>query len=211
MKKGLLGKKVGMLGLWSESGEYIAVSVVHAEPGYVAQVKTKEKDGYEAVQVAFDSVPAQKTAKVNKPSMGHQKKLNEKVSTYFKNFLELRDYSEAKEVGMPVSVSTFSRGEKVFVRGTSKGKGFQGVMKRYNFHGGKASHGSTVHRVPGAIGAGTDPSEVMKGKKMPGRMGGKKVTVTNVEVYDVIPDDNLVLIRGSIPGANGSSVFLYQN
>jgi len=124
--------------------------------------------------------------------------------------LELRNYEGEVQPGDVITCEAFSAGEKVMVRGVSKGKGFQGVVKRYNFLGNRATHGCTTHRETGSVGAGTDPGRVQKGKKMPGRMGGKKVTVKNLKVYKIIPEENLILIEGSVPGPNGSSVFVYQ-
>ncbi|MCB1202035.1 MAG: 50S ribosomal protein L3 [Leptospiraceae bacterium] len=211
MTKGLMGKKLGMMGLWNEQGKYVAVSVIQAGPCHVVQVKSPEKEGYASVQIGFDAVAENKRARLGKPRLQHQKKLVEAKNVAYKNLRELRDLPESKEVGDQIDCSIFTSGEKVHIEATSKGKGFQGVVKRYGFRGGKGSHGSTVHRVPGSIGAGTDPSEVIKGKKMPGRMGGKKVTVMNLEIVKIIPEENLVLIKGAVPGANGSEVFLYQN
>jgi large subunit ribosomal protein L3 len=208
MVKGLLGKKIGMLSVWNDAGEQIAVTAVQAGPCPVLQVKTKEKDGYTAIQIGFEEV-AEKA--VGKPARGHQKVAKEKTGKYSRQSIELRDYATDKQAGDALTCDLFEAGEKIYVSGTSKGKGFAGVVKRYGFHGGKMSHGSKFHRAPGSIGNRKTPGEVMKGKRMPGHMGARSSTIKNVEVYRVLSDENVVLLKGAIPGVKGATIFLYRN
>ena len=208
MKKGILGTKVGMTQIWTDQGERLSVTVVKAGPCSVVQVKSTEKEGYQAVQIACNPSSEKHLSKAEK---GHQKAVNEKSGVYFRDLVELRDYPEEAAVGDQIKCDSFKAGEKICVSGIAKGKGFQGVVKRYNFHGGRKTHGSHFHRAPGAIGAGTDPGRVNKGKKMPGRTGGKKVTTKNLEIARVVPEENLVLIKGAVPGVKGASLFLYVN
>lgn len=208
MQKGLLAKKIGMLSVWSDAGEQVAVTAVQAGPCPVLQVKTKEKDGYSAVQIGFDTV-AEKL--VVKSAKGHQKATKEKTGTYVREAIELRDYATDKTTGDAITCDVFQPGEKIFVSGFSKGKGFAGVVKRYGFGGGRMTHGSKFHRAPGSIGNRKIPGEVQKGKRMPGHKGAKNVTVKNVEIFRILPDENVVLLKGAIPGVKGSTIFLYQN
>jgi large subunit ribosomal protein L3 len=208
MQKGLLAKKIGMLSVWSDAGEQVAVTAVQAGPCPVLQVKTKEKDGYSAVQIGFDKV-AEKL--VIKSTKGHQKAVKEKTGAYVREAIELRDYATDKATGDAITCDVFQPGEKIFVSGLSKGKGFAGVVKRYGFGGGRMTHGSKFHRAPGSIGNRKTPGEVMKGKKMPGHKGAKNVTVKNVEIFRILPDENVVLLKGAIPGVKGATIFLYQN
>lgn len=206
MKKGLLGEKIGMTQVWAEDGRRVAVTAVKAGPCPVVQVKTAEKDGYSAVQIAYNQI---KEKSLTSPQIGHLKAVKEKTGNVYSELAELRDFPEEKTVGDELTLEQFEKGEKVTVRGVSKGKGFQGVVKRYNFGGGRKTHGSTFHRSTGSVGAGTYPGRVIKGKKLPGRMGGKTSTTRNVEVIDVIADESIVLLKGSIPGPTGSQVFIY--
>jgi large subunit ribosomal protein L3 len=208
MVKGLLAKKIGMLSVWSDAGEQLAVTAVQAGPCPVLQVKTKEKDGYSAVQIGFDEMPERLA---NKAALGHQKVAKEKTGKIMRQAIELRDYNTDKQPGDALTCEVFAPGEKIFVTGTSKGKGFAGVVKRYNFGGGRMTHGSKFHRAPGSIGNRKIPGEVQKGKRMPGHKGAKNVTVKNVEVFRVLPEQNVVLLKGAIPGVKGGTVFLYQN
>ena len=205
--KGILGKKLGMLQLWNEEGKRIGVTALHAGPCPVLQIKNKDRDGYNAVQIAYD---AKKEKLITKPEKGHQKAVFEKNSAYYASSLELRNFTGEANVGDLINCDIFAAGEKVMVSAVAKGKGFQGVVKRHNFGGGRATHGFTTHREPGSVGAGNDPGRIHKGKKMPGRMGGKKVTVRNLKIFRVVPEENLILIEGSIPGPNGASVLVYQ-
>jgi len=207
MKKALLGKKIGMMGIWSPTGERVAVTALQLGPCPVVQVKTPEKDGYSALQIGYGSLSV---TRASKAEMGHLKPLIEAGGTPVDTLVELRDFPENKNVGEILDVTLFAEGDLVFVSGVSKGKGFQGVVKRYGFRGGRMSHGSKFHRSTGSVGAGTDPSEVLKGKRMPGRMGGKKHTVKNLEIVKIIPDENIVLVKGAVPGRRGGEVLLYQ-
>jgi large subunit ribosomal protein L3 len=208
MVKGLLAKKIGMLSVWNDAGEQVAVTAVQAGPCPVIQIKSKEKDGYAAVQIGFDELP---TRLANKAQLGHQKAVKEKIGKIMRMTIELRDYTTDKQPGELLTCEMFSPGEKIFVTGTSKGKGFAGVVKRYHFGGGRMSHGSKFHRQPGSIGNRKTPGEVQKGKRMPGHKGAKTVTVKNIEVFRVLPEQNVVLLKGAIPGVKGGTVFLYQN
>ncbi|MBL8034510.1 MAG: 50S ribosomal protein L3 [Leptospiraceae bacterium] len=208
MQKGLLAKKIGMLSVWNDAGEQVAVTAVQAGPCPVLQVKTKEKDGYSAVQIGFGEIAEKAVAKSTK---GHQKTAKEKTGKFVREAIELRDYATDKQAGDALTCDLFQAGEKIFVTGTSKGKGFAGVVKRYNFGGGRMTHGSKFHRAPGSIGNRKIPGEVQKGKRMPGHKGAKSATVRNVEVFRVLSDENVVLLKGAIPGPKGATVFLYQN
>jgi large subunit ribosomal protein L3 len=196
---GILGKKIGMTQVFDEEGNVVPVTLVQAGPCQVVQVRTADRDGYEAVQLGFDEI--KKLKRVNKPMMGHFKKAG--VPPY----RVLREFPmSGYEVGQTVTVEVFQKGDTVHVSGISKGKGFQGIMKRHGAHGGPASHGSKFHRAPGSIGASAFPSRVWKGHPMPGRMGGERVTVKNLKVVDVKPEMNLLLIKGAIPGPKGGYV-----
>ena len=196
-----------MLQLWNEEGKRIGVTALQAGPCSVLQVKNKDRDGYSAVQIAYD---ARKEKLISKPEKGHQKISFEKNNVYYSTSLELRDYSGEVQVGDLINCGIFTAGEKVMISAVAKGKGFQGVIKRHGFGGGRASHGFTTHRETGSVGAGNDPGRIHKGKRMPGRMGGKKVTVRNLRIFRIVPEDNLILIEGSVPGPNGAPVFVYQ-
>lgn len=194
---GILGRKLGMTHIFAEDGKTFPVTVIEAGPCSVIQVKTNEKDGYEAVKVGFSEI--RKTKKVNKPMAGVFKKVGAKPHRIIKEF----KMAELK-VGDVVTVGAFNKGDTVKVSGISKGKGFQGVMKRHNFAGGPGSHGSMFNRAPGSIGASSYPSRVWKNKKLPGHMGSERITVKNLKVVDVRPDQNLLLVRGAVPGAAGT-------
>ncbi|PRO64608.1 50S ribosomal protein L3 [Alkalicoccus urumqiensis] len=200
MTKGILGKKLGMTQVFTESGEAVPVTVIQAEPNVVLQKKTAEGEGYEAVQLgAFDQKPVSQ----NKPSKGHA----EKAQTAPKRFVkEIRNADAAElEVGQEVKVDVFAEGDAVDVTGTSKGKGFQGAIKRHNQSRGPMTHGSHYHRSPGAMGP-VDPNHVRPGKLLPGRMGGDTVTIQNLEVVKVDTERNVLLVKGNIPGAKKSYV-----
>ena len=200
MISGMLGRKIGMTQIFSEDGTRIPVTVVQTGPMTVVQVKTQERDGYDAVQVGFEE--QLKAKKVNKPALGHFKDVPPtKVLREFRV-----DNPADVKVGQIFDLSVFSEGEIVDVAGVSKGKGTQGVMKRYNFKGGPAAHGSQFHRQPGSIGNRTFPGRVWPGKKMPGHMGARNVTVQNLTVSKVLPEKNILLIRGAIPSFNGGLV-----
>lgn len=205
--KGLMGKKVGMSQIWTDDGKKVPVTVVQAFKSYAVRSKNTEKEGYSSIQFGFNET---KKEGLSKPVSGLQKELSEKANVYVTEFYELRDFSDSIEPGQSIDASVFEQGEKVSVRSMSKGKGFQGVVKRYGFHGGRKTHGSHFHRAPGSVGAGTYPGEVVKGKKMPGRAGGKNITIRNVEIVRVNAEDNILLLKGSIPGSPGRKVFVYQ-
>lgn len=201
--KGIIGKKIGMTSVF-DNGKYLAVTVVQAGPCVVTQVKTTETDGYNAVQLAFDDKKEKNTPK---PLIGHFKKAN---TTPKRKLVEIRDFDLAANLGDEVGADLFDDGESVSVVGISKGKGFQGVVKRHGFSGvGMGSHGQHDRmRAPGSVGASSDPSHVLKGLRMAGRMGGERVKVRNLKVVKVISEKNLLLIKGAIPGHNGSYVVI---
>lgn len=200
---GILGKKIGMTSIFNDKGESIPCTVIEAGPCTVIQIKTMERDGYEALQLGFED---KKDRLTNKPMHGHFKKAN--VSP--KKLLgEFRGFDVSKfQIGAVVKVDTlFAKDDIVSVRGHSKGRGFQGVVKRHHFGGGFRTHGqSDRERAPGSIGSSSYPSRVFKGMKMAGRMGGENVTVKNLRIVQIIPESNLLLLRGSIPGYNNSYV-----
>lgn len=195
---GILGKKLGMTQIYTEDGKACPVTVVEAGPCCVVQVKTLDNDGYAAVKIGFSEV---KERKVNKPLLGIFKKSGVKP---FKMLKELP--MGGLKVGEFITVEKFTKGDRISVSGISKGKGFQGVMKRHNFSGGPGSHGSMFNRAPGSIGASSFPSRVWKGQRMPGHMGSERVTVKNLEIVDVRIDQNILLIKGAIPGTIGTMV-----
>ena len=202
--KGLLGTKLGMTQVWNEQGKLVPVTVIQVTPNVVTQIRTPEKDGYAAVQIAAGSIDPRK---VNKPSAGHFDKAG---VTPRRHLTEVRTADAAEyALGQELSVDVFEAGAKVDVVGTSKGKGTAGVMKRHNFQGVSASHGShRNHRKPGSIGASSTPSRVFKGMRMAGRMGGERVTVLNLAVHSVDAENGLLLVKGAVPGARGRIVFV---
>ena len=201
MALGLIGKKVGMTRLFDqESGAMVPVTVIDVKGNTFAQITTEEKDGYNAIQVAFD---AQKESRVAKPQAGHFKKLGIHPTKLLKEFRVEASELPAEGAEDP-GVDLFSAGQWVDVIGTSKGKGFQGAMRRHNFHGSPAAHGSMMHRRTGGVGGCSTPGRVWKNQKMPGQMGNAKRTVQNLKVVAVRPEDNVILISGAVPGARGS-------
>ncbi len=201
---GILGKKLGMTRIFKEDGTICPVTVIEAGPCPVMQIKTQDNEGYNALQLGYDTIAERK---VNKPMKGHMAKAGKDLCRTLKEFP--LDAVEEYELGQEITVDIFAAGDKVKVTGTSKGKGFQGVMKRHNFAGSRASHGAEkVHRVPGSIGNATFPGRVWKGKKMPGQMGNARVTVSNVEIVDVRPEDNVLVVKGQIPGPNNGLVMI---
>ena len=196
----LLGRKLGMTQVFGEDGQVERVTVVEAGPCRVTGIRTHERDGYEAVQLAFGEVP-QKS--LNKPLLGHLKKAD---AGPLKHVREFRDEAGELQVGEDVKVDVFEKGQRVKVSGVSKGKGFQGTIKRHNFSRGPVTHGSHNVRAPGSIGASATPSRVFKGMRGPGQMGNKRVTQRGLTVVDVIPEDNLLLLRGPVPGPKGTVV-----
>lgn len=204
--KGIIGKKLGMTQIFLEDGTRVPVTVIQAGPCYVVQKKTAESDGYSAVQVGFESVAA---ANVNKPYLGHCTKSGHGVFRHLHEFKN--DQVESMNVGDEITVNEFSVDDVIDVTGTSIGKGFQGVIKRWNFKGGRASHGSRFHRAPGSIGASATPSHVFKNKKMPGQMGNVKVTVQRLKIVRVDVADNLLLIKGAVPGHKNSIITIKKS
>ena len=202
MSIGIIGRKIGMSQVFS-GGELVPVTVIQAGPCKVVQKKTKEKDGYESVQLAFEE--EKKQGRVTKAVAGHFKKANTAVHRFLREFR-----SSGLEAGQEVSVDIFKKGELVAVSGVSKGKGFAGVMKRHNFAGGPGSHGSMFNRRPGSIGASAWPSRVWPGKKLPGHMGVDTVTVRNLQVVEVRKDENLLFVRGAVPGGKSALVLIYK-
>lgn len=203
MKLLLIGRKVGMTQIYDGDNRLIPVTVVEAGPCPVTQVKTDDSDGYAAVQIAYTP---QKEQRLTKPQLGHFKKAGVEPHHYLSEFRS--DANGTLAVGDVLTVDRFAEGENVDIVGVAKGRGFQGVVKRYGFAGGPASHGSMFHRRGGSYGMCQWPGEVVKGKKMPGRMGGKRRTVQNLQVMKVHADKNLILIKGSLPGAIGSTVLI---
>lgn len=200
MRSALLGKKVGMTSVYTDNGERVPCTVVEAGPCYVTLVRNSEKDGYSAIQLGYEEVSENK---INKPLKGQFEKAGTKILRHLKEF---RDMESEFNVGDELTVQDFTPGDYVKVSGQSKGRGFQGVMKRHNFGGvGMQTHGQkNRQRHPGSIGQSSYPSRVLKGMRMAGRMGGNRVTIKNLEVVDIIPDQNLILIKGSVPGAQNS-------
>ena len=199
MKKALIGKKLGMTQIFDENGTVIPVTVLEAGPCVVAQVKTLENDGYEAVQLGFGEV---KENKLNKPEKGHFAKANVTAKKHLREFR--LDSIEGIKVGDELKADVFAAGDKIDVQGTSKGKGFQGVIKRHGQSRGPMGHGSMYHRRPGSMGPTSTPGRVFKGKKLPGHMGRVTVTIQNLDVVKVDLDKNVILVKGSVPGAKGA-------
>ena len=198
MKKAIIGKKVGMTQIFDETGKVIPVTVIEAGPCVVAQVKSNETDGYNAVQLGFGDV---KESKVNKPVKGH----------FAKSKLALMDSVEDVKVGDELKADVFAKGDKVDIQGTSKGKGFQGVIKRHGQSRGPMGHGSMYHRRPGSMGSTSTPGRVFKGKRLPGHMGANTITIQNLEVVAVDLDKNVILVKGSVPGVNGAILKIRQS
>lgn len=204
---GIIGKKLGMTSIFDEKGESIPCTVIEAGPCYVAQIKTKERDGYEALQLAFGE---KRERLVNKPLAGHFRKAGIAAKKLLQEF---RGFDVTKfQVGSEVKVdAVFAKGDVVSVAGRSKGRGFQGVVKRHHFGGGSKTHGQSDRvRAPGSIGSSSYPSRVFRGMRMAGRMGGDRVTVKNLRVVQVIPESNLLLVFGSVPGHNDSYVEVHK-
>lgn len=201
--KGIIGKKAGMTSVY-DNGKLVAVTVIEAGPCVITQVKNEETDGYVATQLSFDTKKEKNTPKAQ---LGHFKKSGSEPK---RKVVEFRDYDFGKQAGETIDVTVFAEGDLVNVKGTSKGKGFQGVVKRHGFSGvGMGSHGQhDRQRAPGSIGASSDPSRVLKGMRMAGRMGGKRVETLNLKIVKVMPEHNLLLIKGSVPGAIGSYVIV---
>ena len=199
MKKGIIGRKIGMTQIFDEKGNVIPVTVIEAGPCIVAQVKTIETDGYNAVQLGFGDV---KDKHINKPEAGHFAKAKLANKKHLREF-KLENVENYK-VGDEIKADVFEAGEKIDVQGITKGKGFQGVIKRHGQHRGPMGHGSMYHRRPGSMGSTSTPGRVFKGKKLPGHMGRNTVTIQNLDVVKVDMDKNVILVKGSVPGAKGS-------
>ncbi len=199
MNKGLIGKKIGMTQIFDESGKVIPVTVIEAGPCVVAQVKTEETDGYTAVQLGYGDI---KEKKLNKPTKGHFTKVNVTPKRHLREFR--LDSIEGITVGQELKADVFSVGDKLDIQGTSKGKGFQGVIKRHGQSRGPMGHGSMYHRRPGSMGPTSTPGRVFKGKKLPGHMGVETITIQNLEVVRVDLDKNVILVKGSVPGVKGA-------
>ena len=203
MTNGLLGKKLGMTQIYDES-VLEPVTVIEAGPCRVVAIKTKERDGYEAIQLSFGEV---KDRKLTRAELGHLKKQQVPASRVLREFPKVGDIA----VGETVKVDIFKKGDWVDVVGMSKGKGFQGVMKRHNYSGGPESHGSMFHRAPGSIGASSYPSRVWKNKALPGHMGDERVTVQRLKVIDARPDENLLFVRGAVPGGQNGLLIVRKS
>jgi len=201
MHRGLLGRKLGMSSLFSPEGQQVPVTVLEVGPCVVTQVKTLAIDGYDALQVGF----VEKRAKrINKPVQGHLKKSGGQAYAFLKE-ISVDDPSEYT-LGQALTIDMFQVGERVDISGVSKGRGFSGVVKRWGFSGGKATHGSMFHRAPGSVGASATPSKIIKGRKMPGHYGNSRVTVRNLEIVDIRPDQHLLIVKGAVPGCRSGLV-----
>ena len=199
---GLIGKKIGMTSIFDENGKNIPCTIIEAGPCVVTQVRTKEVDGYDALQLGFDD-KAEKRA--TKAELGHFKKAGSSVK---KKVIEFQGFEDNYKLGDTITVDFFAEGEFVDVSGISKGKGFQGVVKRWGFGGGRASHGSKFHREPGSTGQCTSPGRSFKNVKMPGHMGAERVTVQNLRIEKIDPELGVVMVRGSVPGKKDAVIFL---
>ena len=197
MQTAIIGKKIGMTSIFTEEGALLPCTVIEAGPCPIIQIKKQDTDGYTAYQVGYEPIPERL---VNKPMLGHFKKSGVKP---MRHLVEFRDLNQELNLGEELTVEQFKKGDKVKVTGTSKGKGFQGVVRRHHFGGvGMTTHGqSDRQRHPGSIGSSSYPSRVFKGLRMAGRMGGTQITVRNLEVIDILPEKNLILLKGSVPGA----------
>ncbi|BES65923.1 50S ribosomal protein L3 [Gottschalkiaceae bacterium SANA] len=201
--KGIVGKKVGMTQIFTEAGDVVPVTVIEAKPMVVVQKKTVETDGYNAIQVGFGEI---KEKNINQPKKGHYAKAGVAYKRVLKEFA--LDDVEAFELGQEISVAVFTEGDHIDATGISKGKGFSGTIKRHNQSRGPMSHGSHYHRAPGSMGSSSSPSRVFKGKKLPGQMGHVKVTVQNLEIVKVDEENNMLLVKGALPGPKGGMLTL---
>lgn len=204
--KGIIGKKIAMTQIFSEEGKSIPVTVIEAGPCVVTQIKTVDKEGYNALQLGFGEAGEKR---LNRPRAGH---FESKEVEPRRHLVEIRvEDTSDYQVGQEIDIGVFTKGDHVDITGRSRGKGFAGVVKRHNFAGGPGSHGAHFHRAPGAIGACATPSRVFKGSRMPGRMGGERVTALNLEVVDLKPERNLLLVRGSVPGPDGGLLVIKES
>ena len=199
MKKGIIGRKVGMTQIFDEKGNVIPVTVIEAGPCVVAQVKTVETDGYNAIQLGYGEI---KDKHINKPEAGHFAKAKLANKKHLREFR--LDSVEGITVGTELTVTEFAEGDRLDIQGTTKGKGFQGVIKRHGQHRGPMGHGSMYHRRPGSMGPTSTPGRVFKGKRLPGHMGMEQVTIQNLEIVSVDLDKNVILVKGSVPGPKGA-------
>ncbi len=206
MLNGLLGKKIGMTQIYSEDGKILPVTLIQVGPCVVMQIKTEENDGYSAVQLAFDD---KKKKRAKKPELGHAAKASLGPKRFIREMIP--ESGADIKLGQSITVEMFNGTKTIDVVGTTKGKGYAGVMKRWNFKGGLNTHGSTRHRPPGSIGSNTDPGRVIKGRKMAGRLGGERVTVKNLDVVKVDSEKNLLLVKGAVPGYRGSYLILKKS
>ena len=200
--KFIIARKVGMTRLWKDD-KVVPVTVLKAGPCYVVQKKTVQKDGYNAVQLGFEEVSEKK---LTKPLLGVFKKANVKPMRVLKEFRV--ENSEEYSIGQEITVAIFQEGDKIDITGWTKGRGYTGAMKRWNFQGGPKAHGAKFHRELGSVGQHTEPARIFKGKKMPGRYGNERVTVLNSEVVKIDPENNLIAVKGGVPGARGSLVLI---
>lgn len=201
MCKGLMGKKLGMAGLFSPEGHYLPVTVIEAGPCVVTQIKTTETDGYNALQLGFEEVRPSRT---NKPRAGHFQKSGGACFRYLQEFAvdNPGDYA----LGQKITLEIFRVGERIDVSGVTKGRGFSGVIKKEGFSGGRTTHGSKCHRIPGSIGSSAWPSRVIKGKGLPGHYGAERQTMQNLEIVDIRPEENLLIVKGAVPGPRSGLV-----
>lgn len=204
MTKGLIGKKIGMTQMFSDEGISVPVTVIEVEPSVVIQKKTKETDGYEALQLGYGRI---KQKSVTKALQGHFRKADKGL---FRVLREFKMDIEGCELGQEMKAEVFEPGDYVDIVGTTKGKGFAGVVKRHGFGGGRSTHGSMFHRAPGSIGASADPSRVFKGTRLPGHMGSERKTVQNLQVWAVRPDLNVILVKGAVPGSKNGFLLIKQ-
>jgi len=195
MSNGMIGKKLGMTSVFGHDGRYLPVTVIEAGPCTVTQVKTEASDGYNALQLGFGE---KKESRVNKPLKGHFAKSGDKCFAVMGEFRV--DNPEDYEIGQEITLDMFDVGERITIAGTTKGRGFSGVIKRHGFHRGPKTHGNRNYRLPGSIGMSAWPSKVAKGKKLPGRYGTARQTIKNLEIVDIRPDENLLLVKGAVPG-----------
>lgn len=202
MSKGIIGKKLGMTQVFADDGSTVGVTAIEVAPSVIVQIKTKDKDGYDAIQLGYGRV---KQKNVTKPMQGHFNKANK---GFFRSLKEFQAQPGKYEIGQEITADIFKTGDSVDVVGTSKGRGFQGVVKRHGFRGGRATHGSMFHRAPGSIGASADPSRVFKGARMGGQMGNVRKTIQNLQIWQVRPDRNLLLLKGSVPGSRNGMVLI---
>lgn len=201
MSRGILGKKLGMTGVFTSEGRYVPATVIEAGPCVVTQIKTRDTDGYDALQLGFGG---KRTSRVNKPLQGHFKKSGDQCFRFLKEFSveNPADYN----IGQELTVEMFKVGDRVDVVGTTKGRGFSGVIKRHGFHRGPMTHGSRNVRRPGSVGCSAWPARITKGKKMPGQYGNDRQTTRNLEIVDIRSNDNLILVKGAVPGADSGLV-----